>query len=41
MAKEKVNYQEVYDLYQLCSETKDLREFCADYVTIALNRYHA
>ena len=26
MAKEKVNYQEVYDLYQLCSETKDLRE---------------
>ena len=26
-----VNYQEVYDLYQLCSETKDLREFCADY----------
>ena len=31
MAKAKVNYQEVYDLYQLCSETKDLREFCADY----------
>ena len=31
MAKEKVNYQEVYDLYQLRSETKDLREFCADY----------
>ena len=30
MAKEKVNYQEVYDLYQLCCETKDLREFCAD-----------
>ena len=27
MAKEKVNYQEVYDHYQLCSETKDLREF--------------
>ena len=27
MAKEKVNYQEVYDLYQLCSETKDLREW--------------
>ncbi len=24
MAKEKVNYQEVYDLYQLCCETKDL-----------------
>ncbi len=21
MAKEKVNYQEVYDLYQLCSDT--------------------
>ena len=31
MAKEKVNYQEVYDLYQLCSDTKDLCEFCADY----------
>ncbi|RLT81075.1 hypothetical protein D7Y07_05240 [Bacteroides acidifaciens] len=31
MAKEKVNYQEVHDLYQLCSVTKDLREFCADY----------
>lgn len=31
MAKEKVNYLEVYDLYQLCSETKDFREFCADY----------
>lgn len=31
MAKEKVNYQEVCDLYQLCSETKDLSEFCADY----------
>ena len=31
MVKEKVNYQEVYDLYWLCSETKDLREFCADY----------
>ena len=31
MAKEKVNYQEVYDLYKLCSETKHLREFCADY----------
>ena len=27
MAKEEVNYQKVYDLYQLCSETKDLREF--------------
>lgn len=26
MPKEKVNYQEVYDLYQLCSETKDLKE---------------
>ena len=27
MPKEKVNYGEVYDLYQLCSETKDLKEF--------------
>ena len=31
MLKEKVNYQEVYDLYQLCSETKDLKEFCSEY----------
>ena len=31
MAEEKVNYQEVYDLYQLCSEVKDLKEFCAEY----------
>ena len=31
MQKEKVNYQEVYDLYQLCSETKDLKEFCSEY----------
>ena len=31
MPKEKVNYQEVYDLYQLCSETKDLKEFCSKY----------
>ena len=31
MPKEKVNYQEVYDLYQLCSETKDLKEFCSEY----------
>ena len=31
MAKEKVNYQEVYDLYKLCSEVKDLKEFCAEY----------
>ena len=31
MPKEKVNYQEVYDLYQLCSETKDLKEFCSGY----------
>lgn len=30
MAKEKVNNQKVYDLYQLYSETKDLREFFAD-----------
>ena len=33
MPKEKVNYQEVYDLYQLCSETKDLKEFCSEYLT--------
>lgn len=31
MPKEKVNYQEVYGLYQLCSETKDLKEFCSEY----------
>ena len=31
MPKEKVNYQEVYDLYQLCSETKDLKESCSEY----------
>jgi hypothetical protein len=31
MAKEKVSYQEVYDLYQQCCETKDLGEFYADY----------
>lgn len=31
MSKEKVNYQEVYDLYRLCSQTKDLREFCMEY----------
>ena len=31
MAKEKVNYQEVCDLYQLCSEVKDLKEFCMEY----------
>ena len=31
MPKEKFNYQEVYDLYQLCSETKDLKEFCSKY----------
>lgn len=31
MAIEKINYQEVYDLYQLYSETKDIREFCANY----------
>ena len=31
MQKEKVNYQEVYDLYQLCCETKDLEEFCSEY----------
>ena len=31
MSKEKVNYQEVYDLYQLCSEMKALKEFCSEY----------
>ena len=31
MAKEKVNYQEVFDFYKLCSEVKDLKEFCAEY----------
>ena len=31
MPKEKVNYQEVYDLYQRCIETKDLKEFCSEY----------
>ena len=31
MPKEKVNYQEVYDLYQLCSETMDLKGFCSEY----------
>ena len=31
MQKEKVNYQEVYDLYQLCGEAKDLKEFCFEY----------
>lgn len=31
MVKEKVNYQEVYDLYELCCEIKDLREAYADY----------
>ena len=36
MPKEKVNYQEVYDLYQLCSETKDLKEFCSEYLPIRL-----
>ena len=30
-AERKVNYQEIYDLYQLCSETKDLKEFCSEY----------
>ena len=31
MTKEKVNYQKVYDLYLLCSEAKELLEFCMDY----------
>lgn len=26
--------KEVYDLYQLCGDTKDLREFCVDYGVI-------
>ena len=38
MPKEKVNYQEVYDLYQLCSETKDLKEFCSEYDQIKVRR---
>ena len=33
MPKEKVNYLEVYDLYQLCSETKDLKEFTPSMVS--------
>ncbi|WP_455587626.1 hypothetical protein [Bacteroides sp.] len=31
MAQEKVNYQEVYNLYKLCSQTNELREFCMEY----------
>ena len=31
MPKEKANYQEVYDLYQLCSETMDLKGFYPEY----------
>ncbi|WP_278372280.1 hypothetical protein [Segatella bryantii] len=31
MPREKVNYQEVYDLHQLYSETKDLKKFCSEY----------
>ena len=39
MPKEKVNYQEVYDLYQLCSETKDLsRTAGCRSQTISVNR---
>ena len=34
MAKEKVNYQEVYDLYQLCCETKDLRAVSYTHLTL-------
>lgn len=37
MAKEEVNYQKVYDLYQLCSETKDLRESYADCEVITIS----
>ena len=39
MAKEKVNYQEVYDLYQLCSEVKDLKVFCADKWTFTFRQH--
>lgn len=31
MSKEKVNYQEVNDLYQLRSEMKALKESCSEY----------
>jgi hypothetical protein len=31
MPKEKANYGEVYDLYQLCCATKNLKEFCKEY----------
>lgn len=31
MAREKVNYQEIYKLHQLYSETKDLHKSYADY----------
>ena len=31
MVKEKENYQKIYKLYQLCSETKEFREFCVEY----------
>lgn len=39
IAKEKINYQEVYDLYQLYSKTNDLREFCADYYAVNYNKF--
>lgn len=32
MTKEKINYQEVYYLYQLCSKTRERREICANYI---------
>ena len=31
IVKGKVNYQEVYVFYLLCSEAKDLCEYCTDY----------
>ncbi len=31
MAKEKVNYQEVYDLYQLCCKQRHFASFLCDY----------
>lgn len=29
--KKRVNYQGIYDLYQLCGENKNIRELCLDY----------
>ena len=30
-------YREVYELYQLCSNSKDLKEFCIDAVSTTIN----